>query len=137
MAAVLKEVQGAIRSALAASSDLAALVGARIHDETPATVLFPFVQIAGLVARPMDAGGVVMTDAAATIIVWSRPPSGGKTEAATIAAAVVAATTTTSINLTGHGLVDIREASTTIDRGDDGITVAAVIVLTLQVDTEI
>ncbi len=83
------ELQVALTAALKADAAVAALVSARIYDDPPQTVSFPFIQVSQDVGEPFDGTGLDGWEQIMRLDIWSR--TGGRSvEATEIAAATYA-----------------------------------------------
>ena len=80
------ELQKGIRAALVADSGVTALVSARIYDEPPQNVTYPFVRFGDIQPRSMDTDGT--TGAEVTFNVEAYSQTTGRVEATQIAEAV-------------------------------------------------
>ena len=79
-------LQKVIRAALVADSGVTALVSARIYDEPPQNVTYPFVRFGDIQPRSMDTDGT--TGAEVTFNVEAYSQTTGRVEATQIAEAV-------------------------------------------------
>lgn len=72
-------VQKAIRAALAADTDLVAILGsaASIYDEVPANAGYPFVALGDQTVTPSPAGTMGETTIETTVVAFTDPSQGG------------------------------------------------------------
>jgi hypothetical protein len=114
-------LRAAIFAALANDAALAAMLGgAKIHDEPPRTLDFPFVTLGEAEIRDaatMTEGGEETT---LTLHVYSR--QGGHREAHAVVGAVMEALIDAPLPLAGHHLANLRVATADVRRGEDGRT---------------
>lgn len=124
------QLQGAIRTALGASADLAALVGTRIYDAVPPKPQFPYVDIGQHQeiddGAPIEGGSYDGVDHALTLHAWSQAI--GQVEAEKIAYAVRRALNNVSLTLPDHRLLNLSFGSSNFFLDQDGLTTRAVII---------
>lgn len=124
-------VQGAIRAALGGSSELAALVGARIYDRVPNAPTFPYVTIGEGTSAEDGAECVDGEEVAVYINAWSRgTDSGGfgMVEARKIAGAIKAALHEQDVSIDEDvHLVDLRFRDASFRLDPDGETRRAIL----------
>lgn len=96
-------LQEALVTALKSDTAIAALVGARVYDEPPQRVVYPYVRIGNIEIRPFRTDGRAAWSVTFSIEAHSRPQQ-GRVEAARIGAAVIAALDEThgAIPVTGY-----------------------------------
>ena len=114
-------LQTAIHTAL--SSDAAvleALGGARIYDDVPRGVVYPYVTFGPSSVRDWSTGTEAGDEHAVTLHVWSR--SAGRREAEKIMTAIRAALHDRPLALAGHLLANLRCESSEARRDPDGET---------------
>jgi hypothetical protein len=119
-------LRAAIHHALSTDSGIvAALGGARVYDEPPREVVFPYVTLGE--ARILDASAddAPMQEHQLTLHAWSR--QGGHKEAHVIAGALLQALDDAALPLAGHRLVNLRFALADIRREPDGRTYHALV----------
>lgn len=128
------ELQGAIVTALKASSQVDALIADRIYDKVPAAPTFPYVtvgddQVISQHADCMDGSTEVFT----TLHAWSRGQ--GKVEAKQVTGAVVTALNFADLPLNGgYRLVLIEHDNTQYLTDPDGLTSHSVILFHALID---
>lgn len=95
----------AIRAAAMASAGVQALLGdpARVYDDPPPDVVFPYVTLGRLECRSADASDSEALDFAVTLHIWSR--YGGRAEALDVIAALRAALHHAPLEIEGATLV--------------------------------
>lgn len=113
-------LQGAIVSRLKADATLAAIVGARVYDQPPASPTFPYVTLGEDQTLPDRGDGYDGSNVTLTIHAWSRGT--GFPEVKRMIDAVRASLTDAPLALTGYRLVDIALADSRAVRDPDGIT---------------
>lgn len=119
-------LRAAVQSALAADAALgAALGGARVYDEPPRGVAFPYVTLGEARLSDMSGDGALLQEHQITLHAWSR--QGGHREAHVIAGALLQALDDAPLALSGHRLVNLRFALADIRREADGRTYHAVV----------
>jgi hypothetical protein len=117
-------VQGAIVTALKASSALSAIVGAKVFDRVPAGTSPPYVHVREFQAVEDGSDCADAWEVYADIDVWSDQV--GKPQAAHAAAAVRKALHNADLTLADpFGLVGIRHQDTQIGDGGDGLMTRA------------
>lgn len=115
----------ALREAALESSALQALVGARVYDDPPADVMFPYLTLGRVESRPTDASGRDASEFVITLHAWSR--HGGRAEALDIIAAVRGALHNAPLALDGHRLVLLLATFADVFRSGDGRTTHGVL----------
>lgn len=121
MPAASLALRQALTAALNAHAPLvSALGGAKVHDEPPRTVAFPYVTLGDASAADWSTATSSGAEHRLVLHVWSR--EGGTREAQIIAGELMAALETAPLALAGHRLVNLRFASVDIRREADGRT---------------
>lgn len=116
------EVQKAIVALLRGDAGVAALVGARVYDQAPASVAFPFVSLGPTLGQPaVETDGGEGFEVSVTLDVWSRSRA-GRVEAAQIMGAVVAAMNNAEPALDSKTVVMLRLESQRLMLDPDGVT---------------
>ena len=114
-------LRAAIFAVLSADAALAAMLGgAKIYDEPPKTLDFPFVTLGEAEVRDastMTEGGEETT---LSLHVYSR--QGGHREAHAVVGAVMEALVDAPLPLAGHHLANLRFATADVRRAEDGRT---------------
>lgn len=132
MASANLELQGAMLTRLKADITLSSLVQARIYDQPPTPVIFPYVTIgeAQLIrddALCLSAGQVYLT-----LHAWSRKV--GYPEVNQVADAVVESLHLAPLTLPTNRLISLNHHQTRSFREDDNLTSHAVIELVAYVE---
>jgi hypothetical protein len=111
-----------IRAAAMADAAVKAVLGnlARIYDDPPPGVIFPYVTLGRVESRPSDASGVDAVEHAVTLHVWSR--HGGRAEALQAISALRGALHNASLTIEGRRLVFLFAQFTDVFRSGDGRT---------------
>ena len=114
------ELQKGVRAALVANSSLTALVAARVYDEPPQNVTYPFVRFGDIQPRSMDTDGSTGADVTFNIEGYSQTT--GRVEATQIAEAVRTALHRQegSVSLNGFNLIEMRCETYVVDRDREG-----------------
>jgi hypothetical protein len=116
-------LQQAIFAALAASSDLQALIGTRLFDEVPRESVFPYA----VIGDDAETNGDTSTESGsvhiADVDIWSR--GGGHKESKAIADVVRATLDGAALSPSGQTLVGIRYQGADFARQTDGETYRA------------
>jgi len=115
----------ALRDAALAHAGVAALVGARVYDDPPADVVFPYLTLGRAESRPSEASGSDAIEHAVTLHVWSR--YGGRAEALDVIAALRAALHNAPLSVEGRRLVLLLVTFTDVFRSGDGRTTHGVL----------
>jgi hypothetical protein len=111
----------ALFSALNAHPGLAnALGGAKVYDEPPRTIAFPYVTMGDASATDWSTGSSTGIEHALTLHIWSR--EGGQKQAHLIAGEMLQAMEAVNLTVPGHRLVNLRFATADIRREKDGAT---------------
>ena len=129
------ELQKGVRAALVANSSLTALVAARVYDEPPQNVTYPFVRFGDVQPRSMDTDGSTGADVTFNIEGYSQTT--GRVEATQIAEAVRTALHRQegSVSLTGFNLIEMRCETYVVDRDREGRGHNANIIFTALMET--
>ena len=129
------ELQKGVRAALVANSSLTALVAARVYDEPPQNVTYPFVRFGDIQPRSMDTDGSTGADITFNIEGYSQTT--GRVEATQIAEAVRTALHRQegSVSLTGFNLIEMRCETYVVDRDREGRGHNANIIFTALMET--
>lgn len=122
-----RALAAAIRSAALADAGVKALLGdpARLYDEPPADVVFPYVTLGRVESRPVDASAVEAQEHFITLHVWSR--YGGRAEALDVIGALRAVLHSAALGVTGRRLVLIFAQFSDVFRAGDGRTTHGVL----------
>jgi hypothetical protein len=119
-------LRAAIHHALRNDSALAAVLGgARIYDEPPRDVAFPYVTLGEARLSDASSDGGVTQEHLLTLHAWSR--EGGHREAHIIAGALLQALDDAPLSPAGHRLVNLRFTVADIRREKDGRTYHALV----------
>lgn len=123
-------LQAGVRSALVADAGVSALVGARVYDEPPQDVTFPYIRFGSIQPAAMDTDTTEGAEVTISLEAHSRSAS-GRVEASQMAEAIKAALhrQETSVSVSGHNLVEMIFQTFSATRDDDGRGYTAVIVL--------
>ena len=129
------ELQKGVRAALVANSTLTALVAARVYDEPPQNVTYPFVRFGDIQPRSMDTDGSTGADVTFNIEGYSQTT--GRVEATQIAEAVRTALHRQegSVSLNGFNLIEMRCETYVVDRDREGRGHNANIIFTALMET--
>ena len=129
------ELQKGVRAALVANSSLTALVAARVYDEPPQNVTYPFVRFGDIQPRSMDTDGSTGADVTFNIEAYSQTT--GRVEATQIAEAVRTALHRQegSVSLNGFNLIEMRCETYVVDRDREGRGHNANIIFTALMET--
>jgi hypothetical protein len=126
MSTAAAALRAAIHDALNADASLAALLGgAKVHDEPPKSVAFPYVTLGETRMANFAAGDDPGEEHQLTLHVWSR--QGGHREAHLVAGAVMQALDDVPLTLDQHRLVNLRFALADVRREADGRTYHALL----------
>ncbi|MFZ2030045.1 MAG: DUF3168 domain-containing protein [Vitreimonas sp.] len=111
-----------IRAAAMADAAVKAPLGdpARIYDDPPPDVIFPYVTIARVESKPSDASGAEAIEHAITLHCWSR--YGGRSEALQVIGALRDALHNAALNVEGRRLVFLFAQFSDVFRSGDGRT---------------
>jgi Protein of unknown function (DUF3168) len=114
-------LRAAILNALIADSALVALLGsAKIYDETPRGVAFPYVTLGEARVTDFSTGSEPGEEHQITLHAWSR--QGGHREAHLISGALLQALDDAPLAPSGHRLVNLRFTTADVRREADGRT---------------
>ena len=129
-------MQKGLRAALAAHAGVAALVGARIYDEPPQNVVFPYLRMVDINPAAFDTDTTEGAEISISVEAYSRSAS-GRVEAAQMAEAVRAALhrQETSLTVSGFTLVELIFQTFNVTRDADGRGYTAVIVFQATLET--
>ena len=129
------ELQKGVRATLVANSSLTALVAARVYDEPPQNVTYPFVRFGDIQPRSMDTDGSTGADVTFNIEGYSQTT--GRVEATQIAEAVRTALHRQegSVSLTDFNLIEMRCETYVVDRDREGRGHNANIIFTALMET--
>lgn len=119
-------LQVALVAALKANAGVASLVGARVYDEPPQHVIFPYVRIGMMDLRPLRLSDCTDEDIMFSIEAHSRPVA-GRVEAGRIANAVRVALDGATPSVTGYTLDWIDWQTQAVTRATDGKSYIATI----------
>lgn len=122
-----RALAAAIRTAALADAGVKALLGdpARLYDEPPADVLFPYVTLGRVESRPLDAAVVAAQEHFVTLHVWSR--YGGRAEALDVIGALRELLHSAALSVTGRRLVFVFAQFSDVFRAGDGRTTHGVL----------
>lgn len=123
-------LQKGLRAALAADAGVAALVGARIYDEPPQNVTFPYIRFGDIEPGAFDTDTIEGAITGLSIEAHSRSAS-GRVEAVRMVEAVRDALhrQEASVTVAGHTLVELIYQTYSVTRDDEGRGYTAVISL--------
>jgi hypothetical protein len=123
-------LQKGIRAALAANSGVTALVGARIYDEPPQNVTFPYIRFGDIDPSAFDTDTIEGALTGLSIEAHSRSAS-GRVEAVRMVEAVKAALhrQEAAVTVSGHTLVELIFQTYSVTRDGEGRGYTAVISL--------
>lgn len=122
-----KALLEAMRTALLADAGVQAVLGAsaRIYDEPPPDVIFPYVTLGRMETRSADASIADALEHAVTVHVWSR--YGGRAEALDIIAALRAVLHNGALAVESRKLVLMFAVFADVFRSGDGRTTHGVL----------
>lgn len=117
-----KALLAAMRAALLAGEDVRAVLGdpARIYDEPPGDVVFPYVTLGRMESRTVDASATDALEHAVTLHVWSR--YGGRAEALDVISAMRAVLHNAALTIECRKLVLLFAVFADVFRSGDGRT---------------
>lgn len=123
-------LQKGLRAALVADAGLSAIVSARIYDEPPQNVTFPYVRFLAIEPQAFDTDTTEGALVTVSFECHSRSAS-GRVEAAQMAEAIQAALhrQEASVTVTGHTLVELIFENYAVQRDPEGRGYTAVVVL--------
>lgn len=126
----LLSLQKGLRAALAANSEVTAIVSSRIYDEPPQNVSFPYLRFGDITPAVFDTDTIEGALVTISIEGHSRSPS-GRVEAAQMVEAVKSALHRQELSVTvqGHTLVELIYETFSVTRDAEGRGYTAVIVL--------
>ena len=128
------ELQRALVSALKADAGVAALVGARVYDEPPDPVVYPYVRLGDIDLRPLRTDGTpTAADVLFSVQAHSRP-SQGRVEATRIGEAVRDALDEAALVVAGHDARWIYYVTMTTVRASDGRSYQANVAFSAMID---
>lgn len=120
-----RALAASLRVAALADEDVQAVLGARIYDEPPADVAFPYVTLGRVETRASDVQGTDALDHAVTLHVWSR--YGGRAEALDAIGALRNALHDAALAIDGRRLVLLYAVYADVFRAGDGRTTHGVL----------
>lgn len=115
----------AIRAAAMADAGLQAIVAARVYDDPPLGVTFPYITIGHIESKPVDASERAALEHGLTLHVWSR--YGGRAEALEVIAALRGCLHNAALNVADRRLVLLFAQFADVFRSGDGITTHGVL----------
>ena len=123
-------LQKGLRAALSANAGVTALVGARIYDEPPQNVTFPYMRFGDIEPSAFDTDTIEGSLVGVSIEAHSRSAS-GRVEAVQMVEAVKEALhrKETSVTVAGHTLVELIFQTYSVTRDGEGRGYTAVIAL--------
>lgn len=119
-------LQKAVIARLRGNAPLTALVGARIYDEPPQAVTFPYVRIGQVELQPLRMDGCTDHDLAFSVEGHSRPGA-GRVEAARIASLVREALDGATLTVTGFTCDWCHYLTQAVTRNADGQSYVATV----------
>lgn len=122
-----------IRAAALADAGVAALAAARIYDDPPPDVIFPYITLGRVESRAVDTSGVDAVEHVVTLHVWSR--YGGRAEALELIGALRAALHNAPLDVEGRRLVLLFAQFSDVFRAGDGRTTHGVLRLRALTET--
>jgi len=127
-------LQKALVAALKSDAGVAALVGARVYDRPPQKPTRPYLQIGGILPRPLRTSEKSAARVTFSIEAHSRNVA-GRVEATQCTEAVVSALDeTTELNVTGFSVVFVRWLTQEIEPDQDGISHTGIAVFETVLD---
>jgi len=122
-----KALLEALRVALLADAGVQTALGdpARIYDEPPVDVVFPYVTLGRMESRAVDASATDALEHAVTLHVWSR--YGGRAEALDVIGAMRAVLHNAALTIEGRKLVLLFAMFADVFRSGDGRTTHGVL----------
>jgi len=112
-------LQAALVAALKADAGVSALVGARVYDEPPQNVVFPYIRIGSVDLRPLRMSCQTDEDFVFSIEGHSRPVA-GRVEASRLAHAVRVALDGATLTVTGYTFEWCEWTTQAVTRAADG-----------------
>jgi hypothetical protein len=126
MSTAAAALRAAINAALNADASVATLLGgAKVYDEAPKSVVFPYVTMGDARTTEIAVAEAPTVEHQLTLHAWSR--QGGHREAHLIAGAIIQALDDAPLTLSGNRLVNLRLALADVRRESDGRTYHALI----------
>lgn len=131
-----KALLEALRVALVADAGVQTALGdpARVYDQPPADVVFPYVTLGRMESRAVDASATDALEHAVTLHVWSR--YGGRAEALDVIGAMRAALHDAALTIEGRKLVLLFAVFADAFRSGDGRTTHGVLRLRAVTEPE-
>lgn len=131
-----KALLEALRVALLADAGVQVALGdtARVYDEPPADVVFPYVTLGRMESRAVDASATDALEHAVTLHVWSR--YGGRAEALDVIGAMRAVLHNAALTVEGRKLVLLFAVFADVFRSGDGRTTHGVLRLRAVTEPE-
>jgi len=128
--------QKGIRAALAANTGVTSIVAARIYDEPPQDVVFPYLRFNAITPTAFDTDTIEGAEVDISLEAHSRSPS-GRVEAAQIAEAVRAALhrKESLVTIQGFNLVELIYKTFSVTRDSEGRGYTSVILLQATIET--
>jgi Tfp pilus assembly protein PilX len=121
MSSAAWNLQQAVHAALAGNADVIAHLGsARVYDDVPRGAAFPYLTLAGFIARDWATGTESGAEVIFAVNAWSR--GAGHKQAHLLAEAVRAALHDAPLTLADHHLVNLRHETSNTHRERDGDT---------------
>lgn len=112
-------LQAALVARLKANAGVTDLVAARVYDQPPDAVVFPYIRIGTIDLRPLRMSDCTDEDIVLSIECHSRPVA-GRVEAARIAHAVRLALDDAALSVTGYTLDWCQFMTQAVSRAADG-----------------
>lgn len=125
-------LQAAAVARLKASAEVTALVGARVYDEPPQHVTFPYVRIGNVLVTPFRDSCSTADELTLSIECHSRPDA-GRVESTRMAAAVRLALDQAPLNISGFVLEWIDFTTQAVIRVGDGKSYIATVAFEVSV----
>lgn len=126
MSAASAALRAAIHDTLNSDAVLTSLLGgAKVYDEPPKAVAFPYVTLGEARLANFSAGDDPGEEHHLTLHVWSR--HGGHSEAQLVTGALMQALDDAPLSVTGHRLVNLRFGIADVRREADGRTYHALV----------
>jgi hypothetical protein len=119
-------LQKALVSAMRAHTGLSALVGARVYDEPPQPVTFPYVRLGQMILDPLRMDGATDHDIGFSVEAHSQPGA-GRVQAARIGGEVRAALNDAVLSVEGFTFNWCHYTTQSVTRNADGQSYVAVI----------
>ena len=116
-----------IRAAAMADAAVKAALGdpARIYDDPPREVIFPYLTLGRVQSRPSDVSGAEAIEHVITLHCWSR--YGGRSEALQVIGTLRDALHNAALNVEGRRLIFLFAQFTDVFRSGDGRTTHGVL----------